>query len=448
MKLKAFLSSYLLFLCVLFMVIATVSTYMNRSQINMLQDKSTREYQTISASLTRDIAVAFGNSGGFTPSFDIAVDTLIRGYARYYSRYNIELSLTQLQEEQEAEISVIRREQEHFIRITGTVRISHRFYQLNYYLNITENIMDLQNIQHIILSLSLAFAVLTAIGLYIIILRIFKPIGIIANSSKKIASGNYGERICIPGNDELSAMAANFNKMADEIEMQIIGKQQFIDNFTHEIRSPLTSIYGYAEYLQKAPYDEDTTIKATQTIMDEANHIKMIATSLLKLATLRNYSPIKTEISIPRLFEDVRQALNTEINIVCKNSIEIMEGQEDLIKSLILNLCTNAIRANATDITLEATKSNTGELLLSVSDNGCGISPDDLTKITEPFYRVDKSRSREQLRPGTDVQAEDMSGTGLGLALCKQIAEAHGAKMHIESILEKGTTVKITFTKP
>jgi signal transduction histidine kinase len=295
---------------------------------------------------------------------------------------------------------------------------------------------DLRNIQLMLLIFSLLFSALTALGLYIILLRIFKPINIVANSSKNIANGNYGERIHISGNNELSAMAANFNKMAEEIEMQIMGKQQFIDNFTHEIRSPLTSIYGYAEYLQKAPYGEDTTIKATQTIMDEANHIKMIATSLLKLATLRNYAPIKTEISIPQLFDNVRRTLNTEKNLVCKNEIDTMEGQEDLIISLLINLCTNAIRAGATDIYLEATESQAGGIVLSVTDNGCGISSDDLTRITEPFYRVDKARSREQ------------GGAGLGLTLCKQIAEAHGAIMQIESILGKGTTVKITFTTP
>jgi len=409
---------------------------MTRSQINMLQDKSTREYQTISASLTRDIAVAYGNAGGFNPSFDIALDTLIRGYARYYIRYNIELSLTELHEEQEAEISFIRQEQEHFISITGTIRAAHQFYRLDYYLNITESMEDLLNIQQMLLILSLLFSVLTALGLYIILLRIFKPISVVSNSSKKIASGNYAERIHISGRNELSAMAANFNKMADEIEVQIIGKQQFIDNFTHEIRSPLTSIYGYAEYLQKAPYDENATIKATQTIMDEANHIKMIATSLLRLATLRNYSPVRKSISIPQLFNDVHQTLNTEINLVCKNDIDMMEGQEDLIKSLIMNLCTNAIRASATDIFLEATQSQAGNVVLSATDNGCGISSDDLKKITEPFYRVDKSRSRAQ------------GGTGLGLTLCKQITEAHGAAMHIESILGEGTAVKITFTSP
>ena len=436
MRLKAYLSSYLLFLCVLFVVVATVSTFTTRNHISMLQDKSVRDYQTISASLTRDIAVAFGNAGGFGPGFDKALDTLISGYARYYHGYHIELSLTEKQEEQEAESAFIQREQAYFISITGTIRVTNQFYQLAYSLNITENIEALREIQRMLLLLSLAFSTLTALGFYVILRRIFKPIGIIAESSMEIANGNYGERIHITGRNELSEMATSFNKMADEIEVQIAGKQQFIDNFTHEIRSPLTSIYGYAEYLQKTPYDEDATIKATQTIMDEARHINMIADSLLKLATLRHYEPVKTTLSTQQLFDDVRQMLGTEANLICKADVSTIEGQEDLLKSLIINLCTNAIGAGATDIVLATTKADTGCVSLSIADNGCGISPDDLTKITEPFYRVDKSRSREQ------------GGVGLGLALCKQIVEAHGAVMHIDSTLGVGTTVEITFTTP
>jgi len=436
MRLKAFLSSYILFLCVLFVVVATISTYMTRSQMALLQDKSIREYHTITASLTRDIAVTYGNTGDLEQSFDLALDSLIRGYSRYYHKYNIQLSLFELYEEQEAEISLIRQESDHFINITGTIRVANRLYQLDYYQNITENIEELRNIQRIILLLSLAFSALTAFGLYFILLRIFQPISIVANSSKKIAAGDYSERIPISSNNELSAMAEDFNKMAEEIEMQIVGKQQFIDNFAHEIRSPLTSIYGYAEYLQKAPYDEDITTKSTQTIMDEANYMKMTADSLLKLATLRNYTPVNETIHIPQLFAEVRQTLNPEINLMCKNDIDSMEGQEDLIKSLLINLCTNAIHAGSTEIFLEATHSPTNNVELSVTDNGCGISSDDLKRITEPFYRVDKSRSRAQ------------GGTGLGLALCKQIAEVHRAVMHIESVFGEGTRVKITFATP
>jgi signal transduction histidine kinase len=285
--------------------------------------------------------------------------------------------------------------------------------------------------------------VIAALGLYYILLRIFKPLGIVANTSRKIANGNYGERIYIKGENELSSMALDFNRMAEQIEQQILGKQQFIDNFAHEIRNPLTSVYGYAEYLQKTSFDEDVNIKSTQFIMDEANHMKKIANSLLELATLRNYSPVKNKISIGNLFNDVEQTLKKSllgknIQFICKNEIDILEGQEDLIKSLLLNLCFNAIKActpNEGIIHLEAKKQEE-KIVLSVSDNGCGISDEDIEKITEPFYRVDKARSREH------------GGAGLGLTLCKQIAEVHGAEIKIKSAVSAGTKIKIFFTTP
>ena len=431
MRLRAFLSSYLLFLVVLFIIVTAMSTFMTRSQTNMLREKSLRDYQTISASFSRGISVLYGTSGGFNQNFDMALDNLIRGYSRYYNAYNIELTLTEVDKEILPEISFINDNTGHFIHVTGNIRIVDRIYRFDYFLDITENMTELRSVQNMILLLSLAFSVITAIGLYFILLRIFKPIKIVTNSSKKIADGNYDERIQISGSNELSVMADNFNTMAEEIEVQITGKQQFIDNFTHEIRSPLTSIYGYAEYLQKAPYDEETTLTATQTIMDEANHIKMIATSLLNLATLRDYSPINTEISISALFDDIKNMFGNDVEILCENSIDVIEGQEDLIKSLITNLCTNSMRADAQSITLRAVKAQSGKPIVSIIDNGCGISSDDLLKITEPFYRVDKARSRQQ------------GGAGLGLTLCKKIAEVHGAKLKIESIVNVGTTVSI-----
>jgi signal transduction histidine kinase len=236
-------------------------------------------------------------------------------------------------------------------------------------------------------------------------------------------------------------MAERIEEQIKLLEEEAASKQQFIDNFAHEIRTPLTSIYGYAEYIQKAPLDEHGVIDSTQSIINEANHMKRIADSLLKLATLRNFTLTKSAISIPHLFEDVEQTLKSallekDILLICRYDIETLEGQEDLIKSLLLNLCSNSIKfctPSSGRIFLEATVKD-DKTVLSVTDNGCGISREELSKITEPFYRADKARSREQ------------GGAGLGLALCKQIAELHGAEMSIESSTGVGTSVKITFT--
>jgi len=443
MRLKAFMLTYLLFLCVLFSIIGIVSVYMTDSQMNMLREKSTREYQTISASFTRDITVLYGQSAGM--GFSNALDSLVRGYRRYYSNYGIDIFLTSTSRmdtvsENNAQLAFILLGQEHFIHIAGALPPPFAHFLLEYYLDITASIYEMRNIQLILLALSVAFAMITALGLYFILLRIFKPLNNVASVSKQIASGKYGERIPIDGTNELAVMAQNFNQMAEAVETQIVGKQQFIDNFAHEIRTPLTSIYGYAEYLQRAPFDESELIDSTQTIMDEASHMQKIANSLLELATLRNYTPVKTEIGLRKLFEDVTRSIwqgHPGVKLESETEVKYLHAQEDLIRSLILNLCYNAIKAcdpADTLITLMAHRYG-NKIVISVADNGSGISPENLKKIAEPFFRVDNVRNRAG------------GGVGLGLAICKQIAESHGATLAIESELDEGTTVKIEFAE-
>ena len=471
MRIKTFLATYLLFLVLLFSISAIVSTYMTNSQTSMLRDKSIREYQTISANLANDIHRLYSRSAGaFDVHFQQATDTLMRGYQRYYSQFGIAIGLTEtlltdnqtadsqtsdiqtdgIRTNQYMQLSFIQEEQGHFIRITGALPEPLHFLKLNYYLDITENITEMQNIQRVLLIFTIIFSIVAALALYVILRRIFGPLSIVANASQKIANGQYDQRIQIKGTTELASMAFYFNRMAERIEEQIkqlegeaASKQQFIDNFAHEIRTPLTSIYGYAEYIQKAPLDEDGVIDSTQSIINEANHMKNIADSLLKLATLRNLTPTRSAISIPTLFENIEQTLKQSLidrgaKLIYKYEVETLDGQEDLIKSLLLNLCANAIKscAEGAGVVYLGAKQEDEKIVLSVTDNGCGISNEEIEKITEPFYRVDKARSKEH------------GGAGLGLALCKQIAEVHGAEMTIESEVSVGTSVKILFTTP
>jgi len=421
------------------------------SQIEMLKKNSMAQYQTIAASLSRDVGVLSGGFGDFSNE----VDRLVSGYARYYRQHNIRLELTDasLQTQGsgvniERSVSFIDESQNPHVFITGRLSESFPNFKLDYFFDASENISDVRAIQMNLLYICIVFSALTAFVLYFITNAIFKPLAVVAKTSKKIANGNYGERIRIKGKGELLEMAEDFNKMADEIERQIYlledeaaSKQQFIDNFAHEMRTPLTSIYGFAEYLHNAPLDENEVADSTQFIMKEANHMKKIANSLLQLATLRNYTLAIKEILIPRLFEDVSQTMGNmlqekEVRFICENDVDVLNGQEDLIKSLLLNLCFNSLKSCTRGegiIRLEAKKQGSG-IELSVSDNGYGIPEESLSKITNPFYRVDKARSKEH------------GGAGLGLTLCKQIAEVHGAEMIIESNIKKGTTVKITFT--
>jgi signal transduction histidine kinase len=199
--------------------------------------------------------------------------------------------------------------------------------------------------------------------------------------------------------------------------------------------------------MQKAVLDDGELIKLSQSIMDKAGQITDIANSLLKLATLRNYSPAITMINIRKLIEEIAQLLfkpmsEHGVRFVFKSHVDFLPGQEDLIKSLLLNLCLNGLNACSPGsgvVSLKAEWHN-GNVMLSVTDNGKGIPAESLEKVTEPFYRVDKARNRHH------AGSAGRSGAGLGLTLCKQIADVHGAEMIIKSSVGVGTVVKIIFT--
>jgi len=453
MRLKTFIATYLLFLVVLFSSVGIVSFYLNNSQINMLKDKSAAQFQTIVSSLNRDVAVLWGRDGEREVMvFYEAVDALVMGYARYYSRHNINISVTDLRlsrsEPPPPEIVFDNHDGGYFIFITGLLAEPFGYFLLDYRLDITESIMEMRNIQNTLLFSAIVFSVIAAVALYLILSSIFRPLAVVAKASREIAGGEFGGRIPVNASNELAQVAIDFNKMAERIEQQMnlleeeaVNKQQFVDNFAHEMRTPLTSIFGYAEYMQKAILEDGEVVELSGRIMNRARYLQEIANSLLQLAMLRDYTPDKAKIRVRYLFDDISQTVKAQVEdvgvkLICKPDADVLEGQEDLIKSLMLNLCLNALKActpNKGVIYMEA-KSENHSITLSVTDNGCGIPSDSLAKVTEPFYRVDKARNRKE------------GGAGLGLALCRKIAEAHGAEMIVKSTVGVGTTVKITFT--
>jgi len=449
MRLKTYLAAYMLFLCILFASVGIVSAHLANSTVDMLRDKSAREFESISDSLARDIAAVYSRFAA-GEDFNTAVAQVFDGYVLFYRRNNIRLDLTYthyVNASRDATIVFVRENGEHFVSIIGVLPYPFGFYQLSYTLDITASIAGMQQTQRVLWVVSVAVSLVAAVFLYLILLKIFRPLEIVAHASWLIADGQYSERIAIKGKNELASMATAFNRMATQIESQIsmledeaLKKQQFVDNFAHEIRTPLTSIYGYAEYLQKAKLDEDELIESAGYIMLEADHMKSVANSLLELATLRNYQPNILPIYLPELFEDINKSLDIllaerEARLHCQSFAYSLPGQQDLIKTLLLNLCKNAIQAcdvGKGEIFMVSDKED-GKVILTVADNGCGIPQDKLDKVAEPFFRIDKSRSR------------DNGGVGLGLALCKQIADVHNAKMVIDSKLSSGTTVKIIF---
>jgi len=453
MRLKTFIATYLLLLFILFSSVGIVSTYLTNSQINMLEDKSIGQFQVIVHTLVRDISVSRGRDAWGLGGFSEMVYRIVDDYARYYSRQGVQLSIVDLEQagqnrDVSSTITFGASEGSYYIRISGLIPEPFGDFLLDYRLDITESVTEMRSIQRVLLISVIVFSIIAAFALNFILITIFKPLDIVAKASREIADGKFDERIIVKANNELAQVAYDFNKMAQTVESQISyledeakNKQQFVDNFAHEIRTPLTSIHGYAEYMNKASLSEAEVIESTAYIMSEAVHMKNIANSLLELATLRDYVPIKGEIQVVKLFGDIAGTLESSlhsrgIELTYHSEVDIINAQEDLIRSLLLNLCTNALKACAPGegvVRLEA-RDGTEGVVISVTDNGEGIPKASLDKVTEPFYRLDRSRNREY------------GGTGIGLALCNQIAAAHGAKMVIESELGIGTTVEVIFT--
>ena len=444
MKLKTFFISYVLFLSILLAAIGIISFYLTHHQMTSLREQSQLEFERIAVAVTREVDIVYERNEN-----QLVIDALLESHVNFYQNRNIIVSFETFNSESNGAIlNFISDSEGHMIQIKDTFFTNPRSLDLTVVFDVTEAIDELREIQQILLYLFIIFSCISALILYLILNKIFKPLEIVTTSAQKIADGEYGERIQITGKHELALMATQFNQMAEEIEKRIYlleeeaqRKQQFMDNLAHEIRTPLTSIYGYAEYMQKANLSEEDKFESTNYVMEEANHMKKITNSMLELATLRNYTIEKEAISIEQLFNQIATTLEIsfkeyQVDLVIQPIEEIVMGQADLLRSLILNLCINGVKACADThgkVILSAQKLE-NQIMISVTDNGCGMEVEEIEKITEPFYQVDKVRNRAN------------GGIGLGLTLVKEIAQLHDARLIIESEFGIGATMKVIFT--
>jgi len=261
MKLKTYLATYLLFLLILFASIGWVLVYLTNSQMDMLKDKGAGQFQAIIHTLARDVSYMYARGEWHPVTFSGAVVARVQGNARYYSRQNIHLNIIDFnmtdQPAPRPEL-FFSTELGYFIMAGDFLPEPYENFWLEYAWDVSGEIMNMRGVQNTLMATAIAFSLVAAVALYFILSSIFKPLNIIAGASQKIARGQFGERINVTGKNELAQVAIDFNMMAEQIESQMQSleeeaknKQQFVDNFAHEIRTPLTSIYGYAEYMQK-----------------------------------------------------------------------------------------------------------------------------------------------------------------------------------------------------
>ena len=294
-----------------------------------------------------------------------------------------------------------------------------------------------------LLSLALAVLLLLLLG------RLFWPLSEITRLSRRIACGDYADRLPEQGRDETAMMARSFNHMASQIEGKVTelaaaaeSRQRFIDNLAHELRTPLTAIYGYAQYLRSAALGEEETRFALDAILSESRRIQVMAGQLMELSGLRGGEIGMERQDLEKIVEALRSTLAQRLwerGIVLKVSLEVktVTGDHFLLQSLLLNLIDNALKASGDNSAVAVTSYRQGGCpVIAVTDWGKGMEPQELERITQPYYRVDKARSRKD------------GGAGLGLAICLQIAQRHHARLVFRSAPGRGTTALVIFTAP
>ena len=334
------------------------------------------------------------------------------------------------------------------ITVQGKIYEGEETLYLRYEKELTElnEVWDKLQTNYLVISLSFSFVL--AISLFIILRRTMKPITQLTKVVDDMAEGNWESKAPEAGKDEVATLGRHFNRMADKIQDNIQqirheadAKQEFVDNFAHELKSPLTSIYGFAEYVQKANIPEDEKIQCMSYIMDESKRLLQLSYTLLDMAKIRNEAINIEEVKLCDVEEQIQKRMETlcaerGVTLVCNRSADTMFANEVLLFSLLCNLIQNAVYAcKSGDIVTWGVEEEAANIRIYVEDNGCGMTKEQVKRVKEPFYRVDKARSREAGR------------TGLGLAICSQIVEYHNARMDIQSEPDKGTIITVLFPK-
>jgi signal transduction histidine kinase len=287
-----------------------------------------------------------------------------------------------------------------------------------------------------------AFAITAAAAvMWFVIFRAFKPVKRLQEGASELSKGHYENRIRIAGRDELSALAADFNSMADAIEAHIETlhetaerQQAFINGLSHELKTPVTSIMLNSETLLNRKVSEADTNRSLKRIYDQGKWLEKLSSKLMALVLLQREISLKPE-SVPELFEAARDTVIESLNakglaLVTDCSMQTLPMDFDLMRSALVNLVDNAGKASDSGQQIELRAYGS---IIEVVDHGTGIPEEEIERITEPFYMIDHSRSKKN------------GGSGLGLALVKRIAGAHGAQLVIESAPSEGTAVRLIF---
>jgi len=282
-----------------------------------------------------------------------------------------------------------------------------------------------------ILNIVIISAVLVRINLK----NIFRPIEQINEATKKVALGEYDIELESKREDEIGELTNNFNKMTHGLKSTENLQKEFINNVSHEIKTPVSSIEGFAKFLKDKNLTQEEREEYANIIIEEAKRLENLTGKILKLSKLNNQEIItnKQEIEVA---EQIRKAISLlepkwskkDIKINVSLEEKIFLGDEDLIFQVWVNIIDNAIKFSNEGGSIDIkVYEKDGNINVEIKDRGIGMKEEELEKVYDRFYQIDRSHSKE--------------GSGLGLAIVKRIVELSEGKIEIKSKENKGTTV-------
>lgn len=334
---------------------------------------------------------------------------------------------------------VIRQGDHYYIQTGTMVNVLNRNLYLETMEDVTEVFAERTMGFSVYRQVTLAMLVVCAVVMFIISFWLTKPIRLLAGATRKMAEGDYSYRAQIVSSDELGALTEDFNSMANvledtigELQEEIRAREDFIAAFAHELKTPLTAIIGYADLLRSRKLDEEKHFLSSNYIYTEGKRLENMSFRLLDIIVTKREQIETQPIAAESLFQYLQDMFdgNTEQQVDIMFEPATVYGEVNLIKSVLLNLVDNACKASSQGGVIEVDGACREEgYLFQVRDYGVGIPEEELKKVTEAFYMVDKSRSRSK------------NGAGLGLALCVEILRLHNSVLKIESKVGEGTSI-------
>ena len=316
--------------------------------------------------------------------------------------------------------------------VTGAVFIQTRAQQIE---------SGLSEILGWIALLAAVVMVLAGVIVFLFVRRRLKPLKKLETAAATIAEGDFSVQVDEKkGDPELRELSAAFNTMTRKLQGVEAGRREFVANVSHELRSPITSIRGFAEGMADGVIPEEEQPKYLRLVANESKRLSGLIDDLLALSRLER-EDAKPELTDFDVNEMLRRAVIRRMNDLEEKKIDVscefeadscmVRADSDRIEQVVINLLDNAIKftPEGGKISLESAVKN-GIAEITVRDSGCGIAPEDREKIFDRFFTADRAHTAGK-------------GTGLGLSICKRIMEMHGQGIRLLDT-EEGAAFRFT----